>query len=450
MNKLFGTDGIRGVANQYPLDAETAIKAGRAIADFFCGQTEKGRFVIGRDTRISGDMLVFAISAGICSMGHDVRIAEIIPTPGLAYLTRSGNYDAGIMISASHNPYGDNGIKLFRSDGFKLSDDDEARIEHEILESDPLYRKSRTVSRLGTIFRMDDAADRYCGFLRECMGSGFSLEGVRLVMDCAHGAASKVAPKLFRELGAQVTAICCNPNGININENCGSQHTGTLSARVVAEKVDIGLAFDGDADRLIVVDENGKSLSGDQIMAVCAKSMMERGILNNQVVVSTVMSNMGFGTALKKMGVRHIQASVGDRHVVEEMRKTGAVLGGEDSGHLIFLNSHTTGDGMLAALNLLNAVRRSNTPLSELSTIMTVYPQCLINVDVSSKPPLDQIPDLVKVISHVESKLGENGRVLVRYSGTQSQCRVMVEGPTETETRSLCEEIAWVVKKELG
>ncbi|MDL2321984.1 phosphoglucosamine mutase, partial [Desulfosarcina sp. OttesenSCG-928-B08] len=365
-------------------------------------------------------------------------------------LTKSGNYDAGIVISASHNPYGDNGIKLFNGDGFKLSDDTEARLEYLIRDSEALYQRSRAISRTGRVRYLENAVDGYCNFLRQCMGAGFSLEGIKLVMDCAHGAASQVAPMFFRDLGAQVTPLFCDPDGININDQCGSQHPEALAARVVAEKADIGLAFDGDADRLIVVDEKGNILSGDQIMAICADFMKKKGRLKNDVVVSTVMSNMGFGTALKNMGIRHIKAGVGDRYVMEEMVRSGAVLGGEDSGHLIFLNPHTTGDGLLAALNVLDSMRQSGVPVSVLSDIMTVYPQCLINVDVVAKPPLDQVKSVITVISDAEAQLGESGRVLVRYSGTQSQCRVMVEGPTEAATRTLCEKIALVVKKELG
>ncbi|BBO87632.1 phosphoglucosamine mutase [Desulfosarcina ovata] len=451
MGKLFGTDGIRGVANQYPLDCETALKAGRAIAAFFGDQKNNtGRFLIGRDTRISGSMLASSLAAGICSMGGSVWLAGVMPTPGVAYLTANGGYDAGIVISASHNPFGDNGIKLFQADGFKLSDTDERAIEALILESGALCEKSAAIRQTGTIHDLELARQHYTQFLRGKFTSDGSLIGLKLVIDCSNGAASGIATKLFEELGADVIALFCEPDGTNINDNCGSQHPEILAQRVVAEHANLGLAFDGDADRLIVVDENGYVLAGDQIMAICARWMKGRGALSNSLVVSTVMSNLGFGVALKKMGIRHIKAGVGDRYVMEEMVKAGAVLGGEDSGHLIFLNQHTTGDGMLAALNLLAVIQSSKQTLSELATVMTTFPQCLINVDVRSKPPLDSLNPVVREIEAAEKQLGEHGRVLVRYSGTQPQCRVMVEGPTQEETRSLCQGIADVVAQQLG
>jgi len=451
VGKLFGTDGIRGIANQYPLDCETALKAGRAIAAFFDGERHvSGRFLIGRDTRISGDMLVSALSAGICSMGKDVCLAGVIPTPGVAYLTSTNGFDAGIMISASHNPFYDNGIKLFKSDGHKLSDEAEHSIEQLIEDHDSLYKKSTTLKHVGTIHHIDDARDRYRRFLQNNLSTGASLAGMKLVVDCSNGAASVIAPLLFEKHDATVKTVFCKPDGININDNCGSQHPGALAKMVLAENADLGLAFDGDADRLIAVDEKGTVLSGDQVMAICARDMQEKGQLANPVVVTTVMSNMGFGMALKKMGIAHIKAKVGDRCVMEAMRKVDAVLGGEDSGHMIFLNHHTTGDGMLAALKLLEAMRSSGRTLSDLATVMTVYPQCLINVNVKSKPEIDTIGEVMREIDTVEKKLGVQGRVLVRYSGTQPQCRVMVEGPTVQETKALCRQIAAVVERELG
>lgn len=451
MGELFGTDGIRGVANQYPLDGETVVQAGRAIAAYFENQEgEAGRFLIGQDTRISGNMLVSALAAGICSMGKDVYLADVIPTPGVAHLTAAERYDAGIVISASHNPFHDNGIKLFRQDGFKLTDDAEITVEQLIKDNGTLYRKSRSITRLGTIHRVTDASARYRRFLENCLANGTSLAGMELVIDCSNGAASQIAPQLFTGLGASVNTVYCSPDGININDGCGSQHPGALAKAVVAENADLGLAFDGDADRLIAVDEKGTVLSGDQVIAICAKDMQEKGHLANAVVVTTVMSNMGFGAALKRMGIKHIKAQVGDRYVMQEMVKNNAVLGGEDSGHMIFLNHHTTGDGMLAALKLMAAMHASGKPLSELASIMTVFPQCLINVDVKSKPPIETVENVKRAIAKVEQRLDDQGRVLVRYSGTQPQCRVMVEGPTEGETKALCQEIASVVERELG
>ena len=451
MGTLFGTDGIRGKANRYPLDCETAVKAGRAVAAFWGGDTTGApRFLIGCDTRISGSMLAGALAAGICSMGGDVWQGGVLPTPGVAHLTKYGDFDAGIVISASHNPFFDNGIKLFNRDGFKLSDADEAAIEGLIVDDGALIERCRDIQKTGTIHVLAEAGDGYADFLAQQMASEVSLAGMRLVVDCSNGAASGIAPDLFGRLGASVTPLFCDPDGININAQCGSQHPEVLAKRVVAEKADLGLAFDGDADRLIAVDETGSVLSGDQIMAILAKSLLDQGRLNPPLVVTTVMSNLGFGQALATMGVRHIKAAVGDRYVMAEMVKAGAVMGGEDSGHMIFLDHHTTGDGMLAALMLLAAVVRAGQPLSKMATLMTVFPQCLINVAVEEKPPLDTVPSIQAAIEVAERQLGDTGRVLVRYSGTQPQCRVMVEGPTEAVTRSLCQEIAGTVKTALS
>lgn len=452
MGKLFGTDGIRGKANQYPLDCLTTVTVGRAIADFFAPSAsgKKGRFIIGQDTRLSGGMLTAAVSAGIASMGSDVCQAGVIPTPGIAYLTKEMGFDAGIVISASHNPYFDNGIKLFNKDGFKLPEDAEKKIELLINDPDALSCKSDTIQHVGTLEVLDSATERYRHFLTSCFAKDSSLNGIKLILDCSHGAASKIAPQLFQQLGAQVKTIHFQPDGININENCGSQHPETLVQTVLAEQANLGLAFDGDADRLIAVDEKGSVLTGDQIIAVCANHLQGKGRLTRPIVVTTVMSNLGFGIALEKMGLRHIQAKVGDRHVMEQMLKENAMIGGEDSGHMIFLNHHTTGDGMLAALQLLDAICSSGKPLSDLARIMTVFPQCLINVDVSSKPPIDTVEKITIAIKQVETQLGGKGRVLVRYSGTQPQCRVMVEGPSHDETEALCRLIADAVEAALG
>ncbi len=395
-------------------------------------------------------MLVSVLAAGICSMGKEVYLAGVLPTPGVAYLTAANGFNAGIVISASHNPFQDNGIKLFNRDGYKLSDDVERAIEQLIDDDGALYRKSQTIERVGMIHHLGNAQNDYRRFLQRCLPAGSSLAGLKLVADCSNGAASQIAPTLFENLGATVQTLFGEPDGININDNCGSQHPGALARVVVAENADLGLAFDGDADRLIAVDEKGGVLSGDQVMAICANAMQANGELVNPVVVTTVMSNMGLGAALKKMGIGHIKAQVGDRYVMQAMVKAGAVFGGEDSGHMIFLNHHTTGDGMLAALKLMQAVQSSGKPLSELATVMTVFPQCLINVDVTSKPAIDTIDAVMRAIRTVEAELGDGGRVLVRYSGTQPQCRVMVEGPTQQETQSFCRQIASAVAKALG
>ena len=450
MGELFGTDGIRGVANRYPLDCETALTVGRACAAYFNKQSS-GRFVIGQDTRVSGNMLVSALAAGICSMGKDATLAGVIPTPGVAYVTASEGFDAGIMISASHNPFFDNGIKLFKNDGYKLADEEERAIEHLITDAAGLLEQSHAIEKTGCIISMGDAGERYARFIADCsFNSGPWLAGYKIVIDCSHGAASYIAPQLFESLGATVVPIFCSPNGLNINANCGSQHPGVLAETVIAEGAHIGLALDGDADRLIVVDEKGVILSGDQVMAVCARHLKSQGQLSKNMVVTTVMSNMGLGMAFKEMGIEHIKTKVGDRYVMEQMRATGSVLGGEDSGHMIFMHHHTTGDGMLAAVKLLEAIHTAAASLSELATVMTVLPQCLINVEVKAKPAIETVAPITDTIAAVEAKLGDNGRVLVRYSGTQPQCRVMVEGPTEHETHSFCKEIAEVVAAALG
>jgi phosphoglucosamine mutase len=453
LNRLFGTDGIRGRANQYPLDCETAIKVGRAVATYFHDDTtDSGRFLIGQDTRISGSMLAGAVAAGICSMGKHAYFAGVIPTPGVAYLVAKDGFDAGIVISASHNPYLDNGIKLFNGDGYKLSDESERTIEKLIQDDRSLSKKSHLIETVGQIYHLGDARDRYGRFLQTCYDapSGKSMNGMSLVIDASNGSASQIAPQLFTALGARVKALFCAPDGININHNCGSQHPQALAERVVAENADVGLALDGDADRLIAVDEKGAILTGDQLLAICARDMLAKGQLGNPLVVTTVMSNMGLGVALKDMGIAHIKTGVGDRYVMQAMRKSKAILGGEDSGHMIFMNHHTTGDGMLAAIKLIEAAQSSAKPLSQLATVMTVFPQCLINVDVQSKPAIDTIDAITREIASVEAALGDRGRVLVRYSGTQPQCRVMVEGPHEKQTRALCQRIADVVAEQLG
>ncbi len=451
MGKLFGTDGIRGRTNEYPMTAETSLWVGRAVAIHFCPSGRPAKIVIGRDTRLSGDMFEAAIVAGISSAGADAVLAGVIPTPAVAFLTTALKADAGIVISASHNPYYDNGIKIFGADGFKLSDETEAAIEALVLQDhaqdgadDPPQ------SRTGSVLRLDDAPDAYRRFLKNSWPADLSLTGLNLVLDCANGATYRVAPALFSELGATIHVLGSSPDGTNINSDCGSEHPAKLIEQVVARQADAGLAFDGDGDRLIAVDETGNVLSGDQILAICAASMHRKGELDNDVVVSTVMSNLGLAAALKEMQIRHETAAVGDRYVVQKMIASGAVLGGEDSGHMIFLNSHTTGDGILSALKLLEALRSQNRSLSDLRRIMTVYPQELINVEVSAKPEFERLPELVAAIKKVESELGDKGRVLVRYSGTQPLCRVMVEGPVKEITQHYCTQLSEIIKKHIG
>jgi len=449
MNKLFGTDGIRGVANIYPMDPQTALAVGRAVALYFDprGGPLGAHVVIGQDTRISGDMLAQAVAAGVCAAGMDVVLLGVMPTPGIARLAAASGAAAGIVISASHNPYEDNGIKIFDGSGFKLSDAAESEIENLILNGN--VGGKGPSGRIGRVKKMPDAGGQYLKFLLEAV-PGLSLDGMTIVLDCGNGATHAVAPELFRRLGARVTPMFCDPDGVNINDQCGSQYPQQMARVVVAQGADLGLAFDGDGDRLIVVDETGQVLSGDQIMAICAADLQRKGLLAHNVVVGTVMSNTGFHQALRQMGIQVHATQVGDRYVMQKMLAEEAVLGGEDSGHLIFRDVHTTGDGLMAALRLLDAVRTAGRRVSELAGIMTVFPQELINVDVGGKPDLDSVPAIVEAIAQAQSALGDQGRVLVRYSGTQNKCRVMVEGHTRKVTRELCLKIAGVVKKELG
>lgn len=448
MRKLFGTDGIRGVANEYPMTSEMALRVGQAVAAYYHQSGEGSKIIVGKDTRISGHMLEHALLSGICSVGGDAYITGIMPTPGVAYLTASINASAGVVISASHNPFYDNGIKLFNGDGFKLSDQRESEIEKLIL-NETFPADLRAGREPGAVHHIKNSHTLYAEFLKHTL-KAYSFNGLTIALDCANGATYAVAPQLFSDLDAHVDAFGVHPDGKNINDACGSEHPENLITRVVQHNADLGLAFDGDGDRLIAVDEQGKILTGDQILAICAKVMKQKGKLKNNLVVSTVMSNMGLGVALKAMGIRHVTSSVGDRYVMQEMVACGAVIGGEDSGHMIFLDHHTTGDGMLTALMLIDAMLTENKPLSELSNIMTVYPQVLLNVEVKSKPDIKSIPGIVNAIKSVEIKLGDQGRVLVRYSGTQALCRVMVEGPDERETHSYCRQIADAIQLAIG
>ncbi len=433
------------------MTAEVALQVGRAVAKSLEPDDRQARFVVGQDTRISGDMLAHAVVSGISSTGARAELLGVLPTPGIAYLTRSSGAQGGIVISASHNPYEDNGIKVFSAEGTKLADDMEEQIERQVLAGLAQPAVAWSSGEPGRIWRIEDAGERYAEFLSSCVGgNGEPFAGIRVMLDCAHGATCEVAPRVFAGLGAAVEAIHVAPDGRNINAECGSQHPERLAQRVVAVKARLGLAFDGDGDRLIAVDETGEVLSGDRILAVCAAHLKSKGLLANNAVVSTVMSNNGLGAAMKQLGVRHVMAAVGDRYVMEAMRAHGAVLGGEDSGHMIFAGHHSTGDGILSGLKLLEALVEQGKPLSELKRIMAVFPQELINVAVRSKPPVESVPEISAVIDAVERQLGDQGRVLVRYSGTQQICRVMVEGPSEEKTRACCRRIAAVVEKALG
>jgi len=452
MGKLFGTDGIRGQANRYPMDAITAYRLGQAVTHVVSRGKPAGhrvRIVIGKDTRISGDMLEGALEAGVTSMGGNVELLGVLPTPGIAYITESMRADAGFVVSASHNPYQDNGIKVFAGTGYKLSDEDEHEIEDLIL-GDGLDALAAAPHDLGRAHRLEDAAGRYTVFLKNTFPRELSMEGVKVVLDTGNGATFQVAPAIFRELGADVTVIHDEPDGYNINENCGSQHTEDLRAAVLARGAQVGLAFDGDGDRLIAVDERGQEITGDQILLVCANQLHNEGQLANDLLVSTVMSNLGLTLACEKYGYKHHAAKVGDRYVLEDMRRLGANLGGEDSGHVIFLDHHTTGDGELTALQVVATMLKTGRTLSDLAAAMDVFPQVLVNVEVNRKPVIDTVPEIVAAIERAESELAGKGRVLVRYSGTQNLCRVMVEGPTQELTGHYAEAIAEVVRCALG
>ncbi len=449
MGTLFGTDGIRGEANRYPMDAMMAFSVGQAVTHTLKKNSRRTRIIIGKDTRISGYMLESALESGITSMGGYPYLVGVLPTPGIAFITESMRADAGIVISASHNPYQDNGIKIFSGDGFKLSDVQEEAIEQLVLGG-RLPDMVPPAHEMGQAFRIEDVHGRYIVFLKNSFPRDLSMEDMKIVIDASNGATYKVAPEAFFELGARVEVIHNTPNGLNINDRCGSQHTQDLRKKVVETGAAIGLAFDGDGDRLIAIDENGHEITGDQILLICAKMLHEQQCLKNNLVVSTVMSNIGFRLACKKHGFSHHASQVGDRCVLEDMIRLGGIVGGEDSGHMIFLDHHTTGDGILTAMQLIAAMVRSGQPLSELADIMDVYPQELVNIEVSSKPDFASIPLLVEAIRQIEDELGEDGRVLVRYSGTQNLCRVMVEGPTESITKKYCLQIAETVRTSIG
>ncbi len=449
MGRLFGTDGIRGEANRHPMDASMAFAVGQAVTYVLRKPGHRTRVIIGKDTRISGYMLESALESGVTSMGGIADMVGVLPTPGIAYVTESMRADAGIVVSASHNPYQDNGIKVFSGSGFKLSDEQEAEIEDLILGGN-LPGMVPPPHEMGRAYRLDDARARYIVFLKNAFPRDLSLEGMKISMDVANGATYRVAPAVFTELGADVTVIHDEPDGININDGCGSQHTADLARTVVETGSVLGMAFDGDGDRLIAVDEKGTELTGDQVLIICARMLKDQGRLRNDRVVSTVMSNLGLMVACRKYGFRHHAAKVGDRYVLEEMKAVDAVIGGEASGHTIFLEHHTTGDGILTALKLVTAMIRAGQPLSELARLMDVFPQSLVNVKVARKPDVATVPEITEAIARVEAELAGQGRVLVRYSGTEDLCRVMVEGPTLEATDRYARQVADVVRAAIG
>jgi len=447
--RIFGTDGVRGVANVHPMTTEVAMRLGRAAAHLFKDGDRRHRLVIGKDTRLSGYMIETALVSGICSMGVDVLLVGPLPTPGISFITTSMRADAGVVISASHNPYQDNGIKFFSRDGFKLPDELEMRLE-ELITSGEIDALRPIADEVGKAYRVDDAVGRYIVFLKNTFPRELDLQGLKIVLDCAHGAAYKVAPAVFEELGAEVITLGIKPDGKNINAGCGSLYPEVMAAAVREHGADLGVALDGDADRVIFVDEHGDLVDGDHIMAICATRMLAAGTLNHKTLVATVMSNMGLEIALKKAGGKMIRTAVGDRYVVEEMRRGGYNLGGEQSGHMIFLDHNTTGDGILSALRVLEIVQRSGQRLSELAQVMESLPQTLLNVRVKQRTDLSEVPEICRVIAAAEAQLGDQGRVLIRYSGTEPLLRIMLEGVDQAEIEALAVEIATAVKNSIG
>ncbi|HEX7669017.1 MAG TPA: phosphoglucosamine mutase [Polyangiaceae bacterium] len=447
--KLFGTDGIRGKANVEPMTPELALRLGRAITLVARrGKQRPPRIVIGKDTRLSGYMLETALASGICAMGGHVMISGPVPTPAVANLTQSMRADAGVVISASHNPFADNGIKIFGPDGFKLPDAEEAAIE-QLLEDPKLTDGKFVGARVGRAERLEDATGRYIVYAKSTFPKELTLDGLRVVVDAAHGAAYRVAPDVFSELGAEVTCIGCNPNGRNINRDCGALHPEHVVKEVKRRKAHIGIALDGDADRVIVVDEHGDVVDGDALMAICASRMIREGRLTKNTLVATVMSNLGLERAMKSAGGKLLRTAVGDRYVVEEMRASGYSLGGEQSGHLIFMDHATTGDGVVAALQVLAIMVREQKPLSELSKIMERLPQVLESVTFSKRRPLEEMAELCRRMTFAEQKLGEEGRILVRWSGTEPKLRVMLEGPDVGTLNELAADMLGAARKDL-
>ena len=450
--KLFGTDGVRGRANVHPMTGEVMLELGRALAMVFRlgpNYERPPRVLIGKDTRRSGYMLEDALAAGLCSMGVDVLQVGPIPSPGLAFLTTDMRCEAGAMISASHNPFSDNGVKFFSHDGFKLPDEVERQIE-TLMYSEELRSSRPQGAAIGRAQRIDDATGRYIVFLKKTFPKELSLKGLRIAVDCAHGAAYKVAPTVLEELGADVIALSVAPNGTNINDGCGALHPQAVAAAVKTYRADLGLALDGDADRVILADETGSIVDGDQVLAMCALDLKRRGALRKNTVVATVMSNVGLETALKREGIGLLRTDVGDRYVVEAMQQNQLNLGGEPSGHVVFLDHNTTGDGMLTSLQVLALMCRDDRRLSQLAAVMEPLPQVLKSVRVREKLPFDQILAVKAAVSRIEQDLKGRGRVLLRYSGTEPVARVMLEGEDRRAIEILADEVCSEIQKEIG
>jgi phosphoglucosamine mutase len=447
--KLFGTDGVRGIANIYPMTAEVALQLGRALAYVIRTSPGKDSIVVGKDTRLSGYLLEYAITAGICSMGVDVLLLGPLPTPGIAFITSSMRADAGVVISASHNPYQDNGIKFFSGDGFKLPDEIEAHIE-KLMTDRGMDEARPTATEIGQAFRIDDARGRYISFLKNSFPKDLDLDGLKIVVDCAHGATYKVAPEVLEELGADLITVGVRPNGKNINNKCGSTYPEVAAKLVQRHRADLGIAFDGDGDRVIMVDHQGQVVDGDHLMAICALDLHRQGRLRRKTVVGTVMSNLGLEVALKDKGCRLLRTAVGDRYVVEAMVEGGYNLGGEQSGHVIFLDHTTTGDGIITALQVLAVMLRENKPLADLARVMEDFPQILINLRVKERRDLQSLPGARQALQEAEKRLKDRGRLLVRYSGTEPLLRIMLEGDDSQEIERVAQDLAQTLEKLLS
>ncbi|MEE8124182.1 MAG: phosphoglucosamine mutase [Nitrospirales bacterium] len=445
MGRLFGTDGVRGVANLEPMTSEMAMKLGRAAGHVFRNREGRHQIIIGKDTRISGYMLESALMAGLCSMGVDVLLVGPLPTPAVAFLTRSLRADAGVMISASHNPYQDNGIKFFSNDGMKLPDDLEHRIEDLIL-SNEIEHLRPIAEAIGKAYRIDDAEGRYIEFVKRSLPRDMDFQNMRIVLDCANGAGYHVFPKVIRELGAKVWVMGHEPSGLNINEGCGAVNPERLQQMVRDRKADLGIALDGDADRAMFVCEQGQVVDGDHALAAFALDLQRLGRLRQNTVVGTVMSNFGFDVCMREAGITLVRTPVGDRYILERMVADQYNLGGEQSGHIIFLDYHTSGDGLISGLQMLKLMKRAQKPLSEIARCMSATPQVLLGVKVSHKPDLQNIPTLQQAIQEKDRQLNGTGRILVRYSGTEPLLRVMVEGQDGKVIQEIAEDLVSVVK----
>lgn len=447
--KLFGTDGVRGIANSYPMDGGVAFSLGQAVASVFKDAQGLNRIVVGKDTRLSGYVIESALISGICSMGMDAMLVGPLPTPGIAFVSHSMRARAGVMISASHNPVEYNGVKFFDNEGFKLPDAVEREME-DLIFSGRLDKLKASPHELGKAFRIDDAGGRYIQYLKGTFPQRLTLDGMRIVLDCANGAGYWVAPTVFSELGAEVVETAVSPDGLNINVDCGALHPERMARLVREHGAHAGVALDGDADRVIMCDENGEIVDGDAILAICALHLHAKGSLARDTVVGTQMSNMGLQVALAQKGIELLRTDVGDRYVMEVMRREKLNLGGETSGHIIFLHHTTSGDGILAALRILSVMLQQGRPLSEVREVFTAFPQTTVNVRVREKRPIEGMAGVAKAVGDAERALGTKGRLLVRYSGTENIARVMVEGEDEKQIEDLARAIAGALESELG